>query len=312
MKVSLDKEVPPNSEVKFKVKLTLDDYIEFSGAELGFRAPAALKSLDTLQFRIRHQATTKSIENNSRTFNFTRVEKVTDVDGRINIYLPRPQTGLGEIKVGRRIIFDTPSGSFVSELDTEEGVVLRIRRNVTVGGTEHYKLSVSVPLSVWTALPNSVQTGLSNHIFGFKNQTTVVRKKRYRFILDADIRNELIFKDNVHDIMVFGYKQFDDGEQASDVPRYYMIDNDTKELLDLDSPPPKSFADEHFVNEAGQQKNNVPRTFDLNEGRNFIFFCTAVRYIQDKETKEWSADWIQKNSRGRPVFAVNRTLESEA
>lgn len=312
MQLSLDKSLPPGSDVKFKVKLLLDYYTEFSAAELSFRAPPALQALDTLDFVIKASPTIKEVENNSTTFHFSVVQKVSDVDGRIIIYLLRPQTGLGTIKVGRRIIFDTPVGSPVDDLDTKEGIITQINRNAKIGGQEAYKLIVNVSENTWNNLPSAQQSGLSSeHIIGFKNQTTVVRKKRYRFVLDSDIRNQLIHKDNVHDIMVFGYKQFNDGENASDVSRYYMIESGFTLNFDLDNPPPKSLADSHFINEAGEQKTNIPRTFDFNDGKNFVFFCTAVRYIQNKETGEWTGDWLQKNSRGRPVFAVNRRLTKE-
>lgn len=310
MQVSLDKKVIPNTEVKFRVRLTIDNYAEESAAELVFRAPPALRSLDTLTFKIQGKPTDKTIENDTITYNFTLLNKVDDVDGRINIFLPKPQTGLGKIKVGRRIIFDTPLGSSVSALDTQEGIIAKIAgRDVEFGGTKYYKLIVSVPEGVWNSLPSNLQSIPTDHIFGFKNQTTVVRKKIYVMTIDPDIRKELINKDNVKDVIVFGYKQFNDGQDASDAPRYYMIDADASISFDLDEPTPKDLSDNWFLTEAGVQKTNIKRRFDFNNGRNFIFFCTAVRYIKNKTTGQWTGDWLQKNSRGRPILSVNRRLE---
>lgn len=310
MQVSLDKKIIPNTEVKFRVRLTIDNYAEESAAELVFRAPPALRSLNTLTFKIKGNPTDKTIENDTITFNFTLLNKVDDVDGRVNIFLPKPQNGLGKIKVGRRIIFDTPSGSPISSLDTQQGIITKIvGRNVNFGGTEYYKLAVSVPENIWNGLPSTLQSVPTEHIFGFKNQTTVVRKKKYRMTLDPDIRKELINKDNVKDVIVFGYKQFDDGTDKSDAPRYYMIDADASISFDLDEPTPKDLSDNWFLNDAGIQKTNITRIFDFNNGRNFIFFCTAVRYIKDKNTGLWTGDWLQKNSRGRPILAVDRSLE---
>ena len=306
MRISLDKEVPPNVDVKFKVKLTLDDFVEFSGAELGFRAPPAIKALNRLSFKIKEQKTSEVIETSSLTFNFSTLKKDQNIDRRIYLTLPRPQNGLGQIKKNQRITFDIPSGSPVSILDSRQGIITKVQTP-----SNYYRLTVTISSGVWEDLPLN-STSLTNHKFEFQNQRIISRKKRYRFLLDASIRNELINKDNVKDVMVFGYKQFNDGIDASDAPRYYMIDADAKIAFNLDQPTPKDLSDTWFINEAGQQKNNIPRNFDLNDGTNFIFFCTAVRYIQDKDTGEWTADWIQKNSRGRPVFAVNRSVENDS
>lgn len=314
MQVSLDKKIIPNTDVKFRVRLTIDNYAEESAAELTFRAPPALQALDTLEFDIVAKKTQKAIQTSSATAIFEIVQK-QNAGNKAIVYFPSSGqfSTLQNIQKGTRLIFDTPIGSVVDALDTREGLVID-RNFADKDGKRCLKTIIKFSDSTWNNLPSGEKSGLStDHIVGFKDNTSITRTKRFRFELNTDgnknIRDQLIRRDNVHDIMVFGYKQFEDNINKSDAPRYYMIDADARISFNLDEPPPKSLSDTWFVNEAGEQKTNIPRNFDLNDGKNFIFFCTAVRYIQDKDTGEWTGDWIQKNSRGRPILAVNRRIK---
>lgn len=121
--------------------------------------------------------------------------------------------------------------------------------------------------------------------------TVTVPKKDIFDNLIKEISTPVPTEGNVHDVLIFSYRQFD-GRNIAGANKKLMIDD-----TDVNNETPPSYADiDGYKNVRSYEKN-----FVLQDGENVICYVAIARYIYKND--EWVGSWLQLNQKNRPIWA---------
>lgn len=316
--IVLEKQLSPanisdkNNEYSFRILLQLGGESVFSRV-FTFKTPVAAWLMSRLgknfTFNIVRSAGEKVPS--TKTWESDRFKKVK-ISGSecIQLRLSRNDDGFKELSVGTKVKFKTQSSGFLSGLHNLEGAIVRREFN----NESRFLVTIKIPKNQWDNINRPIDVGQdlsvpANNIISLTTNT-VVKKNQVSVKMDSAIVDGLVRVGNVHDILVFAYRQFD-GPLNSKVKRYYLKDVPEKsnEFLVKDNPLSYSQAKQLFFNNNKQRSNFTTVRFDPKQGKKFIIYATVVRYI--KTGGEWEPlqrdgeipnGWLQLNTENAPIW----------
>jgi hypothetical protein len=301
-----------NNEYSFRINLQIGGESVFSRV-FTFKTPSATWLMSRLgknfTFNILRSAGEKVPS--TKTWNSDRFKKVR-ISGSecIQLRLSRNDDGFKELTVGTKIKFKTQSSGFLSGLHNLTAAVVRREFN----NESRFLVTVKIPKNLWDNINRAIDVGQdlsvpANNAISLTTNT-IIKKNQVSVKTDASIVDGLVKVGNVHDILVFAFKQYD-GSLNSKVKRYYLKDVPEKNnnFIVRDEPLDYSQAKQLFFNNNKQKSNFSTVRFDPKEGKKFIIYATVVRYIRTGQ--EWSPlqrdgelpnGWLQLNTENTAIW----------
>lgn len=310
----LDKQLSPNKEYSFRVNLNLGGEGVFSRT-LTFKSPPAVPLMSRLGNNFTYKILREAGEKvpSTKTWQADRFKKVR-VGGSecIQLRLVEDNDGYQELSVGTKIKFQTQSSNFLSGLhNTEAPVVSRVKNN-----ENRTLVTLKITKARWDAINRPIDVGQdltspSNNAISLTTKR-VVKKNQVSVALDKSIVDGLVKIDNVHDILIFSYRQYD-GPLNSKAKRYYLKDIPEKSdnLLVRENPLSYSLAKQLFFSNNKQKYNFSDIRFDPKNGKKFIIYATVVRYVRssdgtwaalERTEQELPNGWLQLNTDNEPIW----------
>lgn len=309
----LDKQLSPNKEYVFRINLNLGGESVFS-RNITFKSPPAVFLMSRLGSNFTYKILREAGEKvpSTKTWSADRFKKIR-VSGSecLQLRLVNNDDGYQELSVGTKIKFQTQSSGFLSGLhNTEAAVVSRTRNN-----ENRVLVVLKISKARWDAINRDINVGQdlsvpsNNQISLTTNR--VVKKNQVSVSVDKSIVDGLVKINNVHDILVFSYRQYD-GSLNSKAKRYYLQDvpqkNDT--YLVRNNALSYSLAKQLFFKNNKQKYNFSSIRFDPKNGKKFIIYATVVRYVKiqdswipiEREDAELPTGWLQLNNDNEPVW----------
>lgn len=309
----LENQLSPNKEYVFRINLNLGGEAVFS-RNITFKAPPAVFLMSRLGSNFTYKILREAGEKvpSTKTWSADRFKKVR-VSGSecLQLRLVNDDDGYQELSVGTKIKFQTQSSGFLSGLhNTEAPIVSRTRNN-----ENRVIVVLKISKARWDAINRNINVGqdlsvpANNQISLTTNR--VVKKNQVSVGVDKSIVDGLIKINNVHDILVFSYRQYD-GALNSKAKRYYLQDvpqkNDT--YLVRNNALSYSLAKQLFFNNNKQKYNFSNVRFDPKNGKKFIIYATVVRYVKiadswvpiEREDSELPTGWLQLNDDNEPIW----------
>ena len=309
----LENQLSPNKEYVFRINLNLGGEAVFS-RNITFKAPPAVFLMSRLGSNFTYKILREAGEKvpSTKTWSADRFKKVK-VSGSecLQLRLVNDDDGYQELSVGTKIKFQTQSSGFLSGLhNTEAPIVSRTRNN-----ENRVIVVLKISKARWDAINRNINVGqdlsvpANNQISLTTNR--VVKKNQVSVGVDKSIVDGLIKINNVHDILVFSYRQYD-GALNSKAKRYYLQDvpqkNDT--YLVRNNALSYSLAKQLFFNNNKQKYNFSNVRFDPKNGKKFIIYATVVRYVKiadswvpiEREDSELPTGWLQLNDDNEPIW----------
>jgi len=309
----LDKQLSPNKEYIFRINLNLGGEAVFS-RNITFKAPPAVFLMSRLGSNFTYKILRESGEKvpSTKTWSADRFKKVR-VSGSecLQLRLVNDDDGYQELSVGTKIKFQTQNSGFLSGLhNTEAAIVSRTKNN-----ENRVLLTVKITKARWDAINRPIDVGqdLSNPSNNQVSLTTnrVVKKNQVSVNVDKSIVDGLVKINNVHDILVFSYRQYD-GPLNSKAKRYYLqeIPEKSETYLVRNNALSYSLAKQLFFSNNKQKYNFSNIRFDPKSGKKFIIYATVVRYVRvgdswiplEREDAELPTGWLQLNDDNEPIW----------
>jgi hypothetical protein len=309
----LDKQLSPGKEYIFRINLNLGGEAVFS-RNITFKAPPAVFLMSRLGSNFTYKILREAGEKvpSTKTWSADRFKKVR-VSGSecLQLRLVDDDDGYQELLQGTKVKFQTQNSGFLSGLhDTEAAIVSRTRNN-----ENRVIVVLKITKARWDAINRDINVGqdlsvpANNRISLTTNR--VVKKNQVGVGVDKSIVDGLIKINNVHDILVFSYRQYD-GSLNSKAKRYYLQDVPEKNntYLVRNNALSYSLAKQLFFNNNKQKYNFSNVRFDPKNGKKFIIYATVVRYVKvadewipiEREDKELPFGWLQLNSDNEPIW----------
>jgi hypothetical protein len=309
----IDKQLSPGKEYTFRVTLNLGGETVVS-RNITFKAPPATFLMSRLGSNFTYKILRESGEKvpSTKTWSADRFKKLR-VGGSecIQLRLVNDDDGYQELSSGTKIKFQTQGSNFLSGLhNTEAPIVSRERNNenrvlVTIKITKARWDDINRPIDVGQDLSVPANNRIS------LTTTRVVKKNQVSVNVEKSVVDGLVKIGNVHDILVFSYRQYD-GPLNSKAKRYYLreVPEKSDTYLVKANALSYSLANQLFINNKKQKYNFSDIRFDPKNGKKFIIYATVVRYIKvgsdwvpiNREDQELPNGWLQLNEDNEPIW----------
>ena len=302
-----------NNEYSFRITMQLGGESVYSRA-FTFKTPAAVWLMSRLGKNFTYNILRSAGEKvpSTETWNADRFKKVR-ISGSecLELRLSQKDEGFKELSVGTKVKFQTSSSNFLSGLHNDEAAIVRR----TFNNENRFIVTLKIPKAKWDAINRPIDTGqdlsvpANNRISLTTN--TVVKKNQVSVKMDKSVIDGLVKVGDVHDILVFTFRQYD-GALNSKAKMYYLQDVPQKNNQYLVKAEPLSYneAKQLFFNNNKQRSNFTTVRFDPKQGKKFIIYATVVRYI--KSGNSWSPlprtedgvpnGWLQLNTENEPIW----------
>lgn len=274
---------------------------------IDFVVPRAIKSMSALKksdFTFSVGADTSESDTTPVTLQFSRYSANND-DSRLTVVLKTTENPKNIVAGESQIKFLISNNqSPLYSLNNKVCDVVKKGRLISGDSDSRITLKVAIEQNI-IINPTSKKGLLVDYGSNSHRIQLYVDKKRGKFI-NADIapvlQKGLISQNNVKDILVVAYKQWDKNLTDS-IKRYYLTSstkqNETWEVKE--DPPSYQFAKDHFCKNNEQITNFSTRIF-FRDGKKIAVYCTPVRYRLDKETNTWKGEWLQINKNKKVIW----------
>lgn len=298
----IEKKLTADTNYIFRIDLTLGD-VNTVSRNLTFKTPKAMKLLSRLGNAFTYKTTTEAgdVQTNTdlwETDRFVKFEKNNSYFIKLRM--------VGEqkdfVKLNKQdkptIKFKTNSSAWLSGLHNEKGTFV----DKVKSSDDRILITFQITKTLWNGIAKPKDQGqdlvpASNKIE--LSETTKVTKTSYQINISPEIASSLIKINNVHDILVFGYRQYD-GDLNSKTKRYYLEVADSIKNETTNEPLSYSKAVDLFYKNQ-KQILNFTKKFDPKDGKKFIVYATVIRYT--KVDNQWTGKWLQINAAEEPIWA---------
>jgi hypothetical protein len=311
--IILDKQLSPNKEYIFRINLNLGGESVFS-RNITFKSPTAVFLMSRLGSNFTYKITREVGDKvpSTKSWSADRFKKVK-VSGSecLQLRLVNNDDGYQELSVGTKVKFQTQSSGFLSGLHNTEAAIVNRERN----NDNRVLVTLKITKARWDAINRDINVGqdlsvpANNQISLTTNR--IVKKNQVSVSLDKSVVDGLVKIDNVHDIIVFSYRQYD-GALNSKAKRYYLqeIPEKSDTYLVRANALSYSLAKQLFFSSNKQKYNFSNVRFDPKNGKKFIIYATVVRYVRvgdswiplEREDAELPTGWLQLNDDNEPIW----------
>ena len=302
----LDKELSPDKEFNMRINLLLGSVNIFSRT-LTFKSPNAVPLLSRVGKDFTFNVTQDSgdVVTRSKTWNIERFQKIKiGTSFCIKLRLEDDDAGYLDLnqKDKPKVVFNTSGSTFLATLNNEKGTFIEKTRN----NQGDIFVTFSITQNKWNAINKPIDEGQAvspaNNKISLTSKVTI-KKTAYQIKTNKErIGDRLIKIGNVHDILVFAYKQYD-GPLNSKVKMNYLEIDGTLQKDEVKNSEPLAYskAKDLFVKN-NKQILNFTKRFDPKDGKKFIVYATVARYITNS-TGGGTGSWLQINTNDEPIWA---------
>jgi hypothetical protein len=301
----LNRDLSPDKIIKFVINVVLGD-IEVDSRIFTLPVPTAAP----LMSRVGKDFTYKILQEEgakvtkSKSWNIERYQKIKIGSSfciKLKLQEDNDYKDLNK-KDKPQVTFNTSGSTFLSGLNNKKGTFVEKTKN----NAGDLLATFQIGQSEWNAISTGNNVGQNvnpnNHRITLQS-TSVAKKTSFRITTSKDnIGNKLIRTGNVHDILVFSYRQYN-GELNSKVKRRYLGVDGVVQNDEVNNSKTLSYSkakDLYLKND--KQILNFTKRYDPKDGKKFIVHATIVRYIR-KSDGSWEGSWLQVNNNEEPIWA---------
>jgi len=301
----LEKELSPDKIVKFVINVSLGD-IEVDSRVFNLPVPPAAPLMSRIGKDFTYKILVEEGEKvtNSKSWKIERYQKVKIGSSFcIKLRLQEDDNYQDLNKKDKpKVTFNTSGSTFLSVLNNQKGTFVEKTKN----NAGDVFVTFQITQSQWNSISTAKDVGQSvnpdTHRITLQS-TSIAKKTSFRITTSKDnIGNKLIRIGNVHDILVFSYRQYN-GELNSKVKRKYLGADGVVQNDEVDNSKTLSYskAKDLYLNN-DKQILNFTKKYDPKDGKKFIVYASIVRYIR-KSDGSWDGEWLQVNNNDEPIWA---------
>ena len=301
----LEKELSPDKIVKFVINVSLGD-IEVDSRVFNLPVPTAAPLMSRIGKDFTYKILVEEGEKvtNSKSWKIERYQKVKIGSSFcIKLRLQEDDNYQDLNKKDKpKVTFNTSGSTFLSVLNNQKGTFVEKTKN----NAGDVFVTFQITQSQWNSISTAKDVGQSvnpdTHRITLQS-TSIAKKTSFRITTSKDnIGNKLIRIGNVHDILVFSYRQYN-GELNSKVKRKYLGADGVVQNDEVDNSKTLSYskAKDLYLNN-DKQILNFTKKYDPKDGKKFIVYASIVRYIR-KSDGSWDGEWLQVNNNDEPIWA---------
>jgi len=302
----LDKELSPDKNVKFVINVVLGD-IEIESRIFNLQVPTAAPLMSRIGKDFTYKILVEEGEKvtKSKSWNIERYKKIKIGSSFcIQLRLQEDDGGYKDLnkKDKPKVTFNTAGSAYLSALNNQKGTFVEKTRNSSGDTLVTFQITQSQWNSISTAKDVGQAVSPSTHRITLQS-TTVAKKTSFRITTSKDnVGNKLIRIGNVHDILVFSYRQYD-GDLNSKVKRKYLGVDGVVQNDEVDNTKTLTYskAKDLYLRD-NKQILNFTKRYDPKDGKKFIVYASIVRYIK-KSDGSWDGEWLQVNNNDEPIWA---------
>ena len=301
----LEKELSPDKIVKFVINVFLGD-IEVDSRVFNLPVPTAAPLMSRIGKDFTYKILVEEGEKvtNSKSWKIERYQKVKIGSSfciKLRLQEDNNYQDLNK-KDKPKVTFNTSGSTFLSVLNNQKGTFVEKTKN----NAGDVFVTFQITQSQWNSISTAKDVGQSvnpdTHRITLES-TSIAKKTSFRITTSKDnIGNKLIRIGNVHDILVFSYRQYN-GELNSKVKRKYLGADGVVQNDEVDNSKTLSYskAKDLYLNN-DKQILNFTKRYDPKDGKKFIVYASIVRYIR-KSDGSWDGEWLQVNNNDEPIWA---------
>jgi hypothetical protein len=301
----LEKELSPDKIVKFVINVSLGD-IEVDSRVFNLPVPTAAPLMSRIGKDFTYKILVEEGEKvtNSKSWKIERYQKVKIGSSfciKLRLQEDNNYQDLNK-KDKPKVTFNTSGSTFLSVLNNQKGTFVEKTKN----NAGDVFVTFQITQSQWNSISTAKDVGQSvnpdTHRITLES-TSIAKKTSFRITTSKDnIGNKLIRIGNVHDILVFSYRQYN-GELNSKVKRKYLGADGVVQNDEVDNSKTLSYskAKDLYLNN-DKQILNFTKRYDPKDGKKFIVYASIVRYIR-KSDGSWDGEWLQVNNNDEPIWA---------
>ncbi len=301
----LEKDLSPDKIVKFVINVSLGD-IEVDSRVFNLPVPTAAPLMSRIGKDFTYKILVEEGEKvtNSKSWKIERYQKVKIGSSFcIKLRLQEDDNYQDLNKKDKpKVTFNTSGSTFLSVLNNQERTFVEKTKN----NAGEVFVTFQITQSQWNSISTAKDVGQSvnpdTHRITLQS-TSIAKKTSFRITISKDnIGNKLIRIGNVHDILVFSYRQYN-GELNSKVKRKYLGVDGVVQNDEVDNSKTLSYskAKDLYLNN-DKQILNFTKKYDPKDGKKFIVYASIVRYIR-KSDGSWDGEWLQVNNNDEPIWA---------
>lgn len=302
----INRELSPDKEINFVINVSLGD-VNLSSRVLNFKTPNAAPLLSKLGKDFTYKILTDAgdVVTRSKTWKIERFQKIKiGTSFCIKLRLQDDDGGYQELnkKDKPKVTFSTAGSPYLAPLNNQKATLVDKTRN----NSGDIFVTFQITQSQWNAINKPINEGQAvapnSHSISLETKT-VSKQTTFKVTVNKEnVGDKLIRINNVHDILVFSYRQYD-GDLNSKVKRKYIgvdgnIEND--EVKNNETLSYNKAKDLYLRN--NKQILNFTKKYDPKDGRKFIAYASIVRYTQ-LASGEWTGEWLQINTNDEPIWA---------
>jgi hypothetical protein len=301
----LEKELSPDKIVKFVINVSLGD-IEVDSRVFNLPVPTAAPLMSRIGKDFTYKILVEEGEKvtNSKSWKIERYQKVKIGSSfciKLRLQEDNNYQDLNK-KDKPKVTFNTSGSTFLSVLNNQERTFVEKTKN----NAGDVFVTFQITQSQWNSISTAKDVGQSvnpdTHRITLQS-TSIAKKTSFRITtIKYNIGNKLIRIGNVHDILVFSYRQYN-GELNSKVKRKYLGADGVVQNDEVDNSKTLSYskAKDLYLNN-DKQILNFTKRYDPKDGKKFIVYASIVRYIR-KSDGSWGGEWLQVNNNDEPIWA---------
>ncbi len=301
----LEKDLSPDKIVKFVINVSLGD-IEVDSRVFNLPVPTAAPLMSRIGKDFTYKILVEEGEKvtNSKSWKIERYQKVKIGSSfciKLRLQEDNNYQDLNK-KDKPKVTFNTSGSTFLSVLNNQERTFVEKTKN----NAGEVFVTFQITQSQWNSISTAKDVGQSvnpdTHRITLQS-TSIAKKTSFRITISKDnIGNKLIRIGNVHDILVFSYRQYN-GELNSKVKRKYLGVDGVVQNDEVDNSKTLSYskAKDLYLNN-DKQILNFTKKYDPKDGKKFIVYASIVRYIR-KSDGSWDGEWLQVNNNDEPIWA---------
>lgn len=302
----IERELSPDKTVDFIINVNLAG-ISVDSRIFKLKVPTAAPLMSRIGKDFTYKVLTEQGEavTQSKSWKIERYQKIKiGSDFCIKLRLQDDESGYQELnkKDKPRVTFNTSGSTFLSGLNNQKGTFVEKTRN----NSGDIFVTFKITQSQWNSISTAINVGQSvnPNTHGISLETrTIAKRTSFRVTVNKqNIGDKLIKINNIHDILVFSYRQYN-GELNSKVKRKYLEVDGTVANDEVDNSKTLTYskANDLYIKE-GKQILNFTRRFDPKDGKKFIVYATIVRYTKMSDGS-WGGEWLQLNANDEPIWA---------
>jgi hypothetical protein len=302
----LNRNLNPDKNIKFVINVLLGD-IEMDSRIFDLQVPTAAPLMSRVgkDFTYRVLVDQGEEVTRSKSWNIERYRKIKIGSSFcIQLRLQDDDSGYKELnkKDKPKVTFNTSGSTFLSALNNRRGTFVEKTRN----NSGDILVTFQIEQDRWTSISTARDVGQSVNPSTHRitlSETSIAKKTSFRITTSKEnIGNKLIRIGNVHDILVFSYRQYD-GELNSKVKRKYIGVDGVIQNDEVDSSKTLTYskAKDLYLRD-NKQILNFTKRYDPKDGKKFIVYASIVRYVR-KSDGSWNGEWLQVNNNDEPIWA---------